>query len=152
MAKKPARKPAKKTAKKTDKKTGMAPRKPMIARRADLGTSADPYFAKVQPAELNTVAARLRDIVRTSAPEAKESIKWGMPFYELDDMLAYIKAQKKYITLGFYHQGIHLDDPNKRLEGTGKNMRHVKVFGTDGIDDKLFRAWIKQAAAINAKG
>ncbi len=145
---------AKKTAKKAGKKAAgkNGAKRMMVERRADLGASADGYFAKIKPAGLNEVAAKLRAIVRQGAPAARESIKWGMPFYELNGMLGYIKAQSKYITLGFYHQGIHLDDPDRRLEGTGKNMRHVKVFAPDGVDTKLFKSWIKQAAAINAKG
>src|ERR1051326_7981344 len=102
-------------------------KEPMVERRADLGDKADGYFSRIKPDSLKDVAARLRAIVHAAAPDARESIKWGMPFYELNGMLGYIKAQRRYITLGFYHQGIHLADPQGRLEGTGKNMRHAKV-------------------------
>ena len=140
-----ARKPA---AKKPAKPAAASAR---YSQRADLGAPADAYFAKVKPPALNAVASSLRAIVRAGAPKARESIKWGMPFYELNGMLGYIKARSRYVTLGFYHQGIHLADPDGRLEGTGKSMRHVKVYGPEGVDKKMFTSWVKQAAAINTK-
>lgn len=121
-------------------------------RRADLGAPADGYFAKIQPETLNAVAGKLRAIVRAAAPKASESIKWGMPFYELNGMLGYIRARPTYITLGFYHQGVHLPDAKGRLEGSGENMRHVKVSSLEAVDVKLFKSWVRQAVAINAKG
>ena len=121
----------------------------MLARRADLGANADPYFEGIKPAPLNQAAATLRKIIRTNAPKASEAIKWGMPVYELKGMLCYIRARPKYVTLGFYHQGVHLSDPDKLLEGTGDRMRHVKVHAPADIKAGLFTNWVKQAVAIN---
>jgi hypothetical protein len=117
--------------------------------RADLGASADGYFGEIAP-ELKAIAAKLRQIVKEAAPKASEAIKWGMPVYELSGMLCYIRERAGYVTLGFYHQGIHLPDPDKLLEGTGENMRHVKVRVMGDIKGGLFTNWVKRAAEINA--
>jgi hypothetical protein len=151
--KKTARKPAAKTrtAKGSTRKASArkpAPKAAMRA-RADLGASADGYFQKLAPG-LKEAAMQLRSIVRAAAPEAKESIKWGMPVYEHHGMLCYIRAWPAYVTLGFYDQGIDLTDPTGSLAGTGDNMRHVKVRSAADIQPDLFAGWIKQAAAINA--
>jgi hypothetical protein len=138
---------AKKTKKKATKKA--ASRKPMVARRADLGDNADGYFTGIS-GPLGAIASRLRQIVKEAAPKASEAIKWGMPVYELNGMLCYIRARPSYITFGFYHQGIHLSDPDKLLEGTGENMRHVKVRSLADIKGGLFTNWVKQAVTINA--
>jgi hypothetical protein len=142
---------AKKTTKKLPARRKAVPGKPAAKHqsRTDLGASADSYFADVAP-ELRAVAAKLRQIIREAAPKASEAIKWGMPVYELSGMLCYIRERPAYVTLGFYHQGIHLSDPDKLLEGTGENMRHVKIRSMADIKGGLFTNWVKQAAAINA--
>jgi hypothetical protein len=143
---------AKKTKKKATKKAASKTRKPSAATyaaRADLGASADGYFAKLS-GPLGAIASRVRQIIREAAPKASEAIKWGMPVYEFNGMLCYIKARSSYVTFGFYHQGIHLSDPDKLLEGTGENMRHVKLRALSDIKGGLFTNWVKQAVAINA--
>jgi hypothetical protein len=135
-------------AKKAAKKAGTA----RYSRRADLGAPADAYFARIEPAALRAIGKQLREIVRAAAPRASEAIKWGMPVYEQDGMLCYIRARPKYITLGFYHQGVYLPDADGRLEGSGDAMRHVKVADAAAIDKRLFAQWVKRAAAMNAGG
>ena len=117
---------------------------------ADLGDSADGYFGKIG-GPLGAVAGRLRQIVREAARrEASEAIKWGNAgVCEFKGMLCYIRAGG-YVTLGFYHQGVHLSDPDKLLEGTGENMRHMKVRSATDIKGGLFTQWVKQAVVINA--
>jgi hypothetical protein len=139
---------AKKTVKKAVMKRSSGG-KLMVAKRADLGDSADGYFGKIG-GPLGAVAGRLRQIVREAAPQASEAIKWGMPVYEFKGMLCYIRARGGYVTLGFYHQGVHLSDPDKLLEGTGENMRHMKVRSAADIKGGLFTQWVKQAVVINA--
>ena len=143
-----AKKTKKKTAKKTTRKA--APKAALrFAARADLGASADGYFGGLA-GPLGAIASRVRQIIKEAAPKASEAIKWGMPVYEFNGMLCYVKARSAYVTFGFYHQGIHLSDPDKLLEGTGENMRHVKLRNLSDIKGGLFTNWVKQAVAINA--
>lgn len=136
----------KKAKKKVTKKAGKAAAK--MEPRADLGASAESYFAEVEPA-LREVTDRLRRLVREAAPRAKESIKWGMPVYEQKGLLCYIQAARGYAKLGFYEQGIYLSDPDGLLEGTGESMRHVKVRSAKEIRAGLFSAWVKRAVEMN---
>jgi hypothetical protein len=39
---------------------------------------------------------------------------------------AYVDVFRSHTNVGFFY-GAHLDDPAGLLEGTGKNMRHVKL-------------------------
>ena len=57
-----------------------------------------------------------------------------------------LRAGKGYIALQFYFIGIVLDDPDSLLEGSGKKMRHVKIWSTKDIKTQLFTSWIKRAA------
>jgi hypothetical protein len=94
------------------------------------------------------VAGRIRAIVTTTAPEAKESIKWGQPVYEVNGPFCYMKAFKNSVNFGFW-RGIDLDDPHGLLQGTGEKMRHVKLAGLEDIDDEAFAAYVKQAVRRN---
>jgi len=94
------------------------------------------------------VADRVRDIINNVAPEAKESIKWAQPVYEVNGPFCYMKAFKNTVNFGFW-RGIDLDDPQGLLQGTGEKMRHVKLAGLEDIDDQAFAAYVKQAVALN---
>ena len=94
------------------------------------------------------VAGRVRAIVISTAPEAKESIKWAQPVFELNRPFCYMKAFKNSVNFGFW-RGVDLDDPQGRLQGTGEKMRHVKLQGVDDIDDQVFSAYVKQAVQLN---
>jgi hypothetical protein len=43
-----------------------------------------------------------------------------------DAPFAYVNVFKSHTNVGFFY-GAHLDDPARLLEGSGKNMRHVKL-------------------------
>ncbi|MFA7441980.1 MAG: DUF1801 domain-containing protein [Lysobacteraceae bacterium] len=53
---------------------------------------------------------------------------------------------QNHATLGF-QQGASLDDPGKILEGTGKDMRHVKFKNGEKINTTAVIALLKQAAS-----
>ncbi len=56
------------------------------------------YLADL-PIELRRPLARLRTLIKRAAPKAHESMKHGMPFYELDGPLFAFAAQKHYFAL-----------------------------------------------------
>ncbi len=109
--------------------------------------SVDEYIAGLGGWKTD-VAARIQAIVTNVAPEAKESIKWAQPVYELNGPFCYMKAFKNSVNFGFW-RGVDLDDPQGMLQGTGEKMRHVKLAGIEDIDDEAFAAYVKQAVALN---
>lgn len=59
-------------------------------------------------------------------------------------------AGKNHVTFGFT-RGTSLDDPAGLLEGTGKNLRHVKVKTAEQLRDADLRQLILDAAALNGE-
>jgi hypothetical protein len=57
---------------------------------------------------------------------------------------AYIGIQKSHLNLGFYH-GALLEDPAGLLEGTGKNLRHVKLHDVAEAKNPAIRALLIEA-------
>jgi uncharacterized protein YdhG (YjbR/CyaY superfamily) len=61
--------------------------------------SVDEYITTF-PKEIQLVLEQIRSTIKRVAPEAKETIKYEMPAYELKGPLVYFAAFKKHI--GFY--------------------------------------------------
>jgi hypothetical protein len=100
---------------------------------------------------LQEAANQLRALVKKTLPKVKESINpWHVPIFESHGPICYYMVGKNHITLGFI-RGTSLPDPEGLLEGTGKNLRHVKIKSVDDLEHKGLRELIKSAAALNAK-
>ncbi|CAN5895812.1 hypothetical protein BH24BAC1_BH24BAC1_21260 [soil metagenome] len=98
------------------------------------------------PTEQKEIMSAIRQLIRDSVPDVKEEFKWSRPVFKGEKDFAYLKREKAYVTLGFYNFQ-KLKDEQNRLEGTGKEMRHVKLKTKQDIDRKLFEAWFKTGAA-----
>jgi len=73
-----------------------------------------------------------------------ETVKWGNITYLLDDRkIAWILFYRDHVDLGFF-AGAKLH--SKRLEGTGKGLRHVKIRNQDDMDELEFTRLLKEAA------
>ncbi|MFL5357789.1 DUF1801 domain-containing protein [Archangium sp.] len=145
----PARKSAaRKTPAKTPAKGAAAKKTPdrQYLRREDLGAPADAFFAQ-QPPERREHLEALRALVKKAAPGARESMKWGMPYYQLKGGFCALYTSKTYAALSIMAPPEKLDDPEGRLEGTGKTMRHLKVRSAADLDEASILRWVKAAVA-----
>jgi hypothetical protein len=107
-------------------------------------SQVDGYIKKLAPDQADVVKS-LRSLIKKDYPELKEEYKWSQPVYELNKKgVVYIAATKKGVNLGF-NQGAHLSDPKGILEGTGKDMRHVKVTDSVLSEIKYLKKLIGQA-------
>ena len=65
--------------------------------------------------------------MRACGEDVLELMHDGHPVACVEDApFAYVDVFKSHTNIGFFY-GAHLDDPAGVLEGTGKNMRHVKL-------------------------
>jgi hypothetical protein len=100
-------------------------------------------FAEVidgYPENVKKIARRLREKIDSldfdvvEVPWAVQKIAgYGVGPKKMSQHFAYIAPQRNYVNLGFYH-GISLSDPSSLLEGTGKKLRHVKIFTLSDCD------------------
>lgn len=116
-----------------------------VSRRRTPEAGVDAYLAALSPRS-RELASELRALIRTAAPEADETIKWGMPVYVKDGLVCYIRAREDHVLLGFFRRWTRLPDPERLLEGTGATTRHVKVRRREDLRPELFRQWIARAA------
>jgi len=59
----------------------------------------------------------------------------------------HLPAYTKYVNLGF-NAGSELNDPEKRLQGTGAKIRHIRINQAEDLDDRYIIDLIEQAVAL----
>ena len=97
-----------------------------------------------QTAKNQRLIAELSGIVKKTAPEFTPTVKWGQGCWKRGDTpKVYIHAEPDHIQFGFY-AGSQLKDPAGLLVGSGKHVRHVKVFTTKAIPRKALVALLEQ--------
>lgn len=116
-----------------------------------LGTVDDVLKDVVEP--LRAIVLRLRDIVIELDPDTTEqprpgdnALSYGVGPRKMKDGYAYIAPQKSYVNLGFY-RGTSLPDPHGLLEGTGKNLRHIKLRNLEEAEQPAVRELMAAAVA-----
>ena len=122
--------------------------------RAVTGAAApkaiDAYVQQRNPG-LKEVVAAVRRLFKKTVPAAAEAVNpWGVPVFEVNGTLCFLMVGKQHVTLGFA-QGTSLPDPAGLLEGTGKNLRHVKLKTADQVSNPHLENLIIEAAVVNAK-
>ncbi len=109
-----------------------------------------PYMKDDNP-ELGKVVRALRSFVRRIVPGVKETVNaWGIPTFEAPDPFCFYMVGKNHVTFGF-HVGTSLKDPEGLLEGTGKNIRHVKLRDEESLEQKGLRELVLAAARLKGK-
>jgi len=113
-------------------------------------TKKSPYVKDENP-ELRKVVRALRSYVKKTVPGTKETVNaWGIPTFEGEHPFCFYMVGKKHVTFGF-HFGTSLDDPEGLLEGTGKNLRHVKLLTVDDLKKKGLKQLVLAAARLEGK-
>src|SRR2546430_15957753 len=122
-----------------------AAKKPATKKTA--GGVDDRYFAE-QPAEKAALLEKLRALVKKAVPDADVSIKWGVPFYQRNGKnVCALASFKDHVGINFFASPSALPDPQKKLEGSGKSNRMLKVRSAGDIDSASITRWLKAAAA-----
>jgi hypothetical protein len=91
----------------------MSPRKP-------------PAKKTLREEDLDRVSEAVREVVRAVGPDLTVMKKWGMPWYTGRDLVLLVGTFQQHVSIEFW-RGTTLRDPRHLLEGTGKNLRHVKL-------------------------
>ena len=136
-----------------EKKLQMKPR-PISNIRDDSLTPGD--FLDDYPKNLREIAERLRDLVRSTFPDANEKVYtgWKIIGYRLRHgkkgiYFCCIAPQRKEndVLLGFVY-GIAMKDPKKLMEGKGTQVRFVRIRHKDEYSDADLIRLIEHAAEV----
>jgi hypothetical protein len=115
---------------------------------AKTAAAIDGYVQGKNP-NLKPVVDAVRALVRKAVPKSREAINpWGIPVFDWNGTLCYLMVGKNHVTFGF-PRGTSLRDPTKLLQGTGRNLRHVKLREVSDVHDANLKQLILQAKKLN---
>ena len=104
----------------------------------------DAWLTK-QEDELHSIAQKWFAQMRACGSDVRELMHDGCPVACVEDAaFGYVNIFKAHVNVGFYC-GSALPDPGGLLEGTGKNMRHVKLRPGRDIDVRAVNGLIYSA-------
>lgn len=84
--------------------------------------------------ELGTIAYHWFAVMRGRGDDVRERMHDGYPTVCVGDAaFAYVGVFKSHVNVGFF-RGTEIADPEGLLEGTGKRMRHVKLWPGKAVD------------------
>ena len=106
----------------------------------------DDYFDKLD-SPMQEISKELRKIVLAISPNIKEDIKWNVPTYSINKNICAIMAHKKHVNLQIF-KGAHIKDVQK-LEGIGKDKRHLKFSVIEDINQTEVDNFLKQATELD---
>ena len=116
----------------------------------------DRYFADLEEAE-RAVAYRIRDAVRDAVggnQKISETTKWSYPAWAYAGKrgnMCSIMGANGYVRLQFF-RGAELPEAEARLEGTGKGMRHLKVWCDREFPVDEIVGLVRDAVALHGQG
>jgi len=109
----------------------------------------DRFVDQVHP-PLRAIVKALRATIRSEVPALREQIKRGIPWYSLRDDVCYIAPYAEHVNLGFFF-GAHIRDTKRLLEGTGTNLRHVKIRNPSEARSSDIRELIRNAVVYDPR-
>jgi hypothetical protein len=90
----------------------------------------------------------VQQVVQEVGPHLRLERKWGHDWYAGTDLVCGVFAFKEHVDIEFW-RGTTLPDPAGLLEGTGKNMRNVKVHTVDDAMAPALRTLLRAAVALD---
>lgn len=100
------------------------------------------------PEEQQKIMETLRMLILSENPSVTENFKWGRPVFATDMDVAYFKATKSYLTFGIFNYE-KIKDHVHLLEGTGKNMRHIKIKKYEDLQPEVIKTWIRKITTLD---
>ena len=110
----------------------------------------DELMEQAEPT-MRPIATRLRELVLSLDPEAVEVVRlgdraatYGLGPSKMREAYCYVLPHTSWVNLGFF-QGAQLPDPAGLLEGTGAQLRHVKVRAVEAAEGRALRDLVQAA-------
>ena len=88
-------------------------------------------YLEKQDSPQKEILLKVRDIFQKTLTDCKEQFAWGVIVY--GGGIFYIGAIKNRVHVGFAITGLNKEEI-EMFEGTGKTMRHIKIYTLDDID------------------
>jgi hypothetical protein len=111
----------------------------------DILASAAPELRPICESLRRLIVSQHKDFVELVWPRQRIA-SFGVGPKKMTEHYAYIAVLSSHVNLGFYH-GASLTDPSGLLEGTGKNLRHIKLRDVASAKRPAINALLRAAIA-----
>ena len=122
-------------------------------KNSEFNAKVDAYIAKAQPFA-QPILTHIREIVHKSCPEIEETIKWGMPFFQLNGIaLGHMAGFKQHCSVSFWGpemKAVLTEDGIYSEDGMGTLGRITSL--KELPSDKKLQSYYRQAASFVASG
>ena len=113
-----------------------------------MSTEFDDLLSSYHP-DVQAIARRVRALIFDVVPDVSEHvypvlkvIRYGLEGNKMAGLVFFLMPHKERVNLGFNH-GTSLPDPKGLLEGTGKNLRHVKLGDEESVSNPALRGLLR---------
>ena len=97
-------------------------------------------YIETQQAQQKDILKKVRNLILESLPNCDEKAAWGVVTFAGGKF--YLAALKNKVHIGFAINGLSKEEISQ-FEGSGKTMRHIKIFSLSDIDDEKLIKLIK---------
>ena len=120
-------------------------------KKNDKKNAAMNTYARDDDPALQELVEELRGFVKAVVLGTKITVNsWGVPTFEKNDPFYLYMVGKNHATFGF-HYGTSLEDPERLLEGSGKNLRRVKLRTVEDLQKKGLKDLVLAATRLEGK-
>jgi hypothetical protein len=112
--------------------------------------SPSPRTDAADGGSLEAIAEDANRVVRAAGPGLRTETKWGHPWYVGRDLVCLVGAFTHHVGVEFW-RGSALATEHPMLEGTGKNLRHVKLRTAEEARSKEFQHLVKAAIQLDQR-
>ncbi len=121
-------------------------------RRRKMNEEKTNDYINKQQSPQKEILTRLRKVLKKTLKTADEKMQWGVITF--DHGKFYLAALKGKVHIGFAITGLSKEEISS-FEGTGKTMRHIKIFTVKDIDEvkiaNLIRLVERKAKCVECK-
>ena len=107
----------------------------------------DVYIKNAQPFA-RPILEHLRKIVHAGCPDCEETIKWRMPFFELQGPICFMSAFKQHAAFGFWKGKLLFGKEDEGAMGHFGRLTAIK----DLPGEKKLIGYVRKAAELNERG
>jgi uncharacterized protein YdeI (YjbR/CyaY-like superfamily) len=109
----------------------------------------DQYILKSPPFAI-PILNYFRALVHAVDDRFEESIKWGMPFFELKGTVCHMAAFKKHCAIGFWKGSLMQDEHNFFKDKTNAMGQLGKIQSLNDLpEDEILISYIQEAIKLN---
>jgi hypothetical protein len=105
-------------------------------------------YLKQYPDEMVWLVMKTRELILKMEPGLDEKIRWKNLTYGNKKMLIALVIHQKYLNMEFAN-GRELTKIGYPLEGTGKNIRHLKIRTGEDLESEIIPELIRKSIELD---